>query len=453
MHFPDRNPAQACGQHTIFTGDFPISLFLLADMDGCPEKNTQKGPGKDAVGRQSKKMSEPQESMAADLQDGVTGDYRSELGRVQTRTVRLPGMTTRSGYRFPAIDINYMTLGELSPERDNAILITHALSGNAHVAGINETGKPGWWDHYVGPGKAIDTNRFFVICSNVLGGCNGSTGPTSIDPETGRPYNMRFPPVTIQDMVKAQSLLIDYLGIERLFAVVGGSMGGMQALSWAVDFPDRLHLCVPIATAMSHSAMQIAFNEVGRQAILTDPNWKEGEYDPDHRPEHGLAVARMIGHITYLSDTIMENKFGRRHQRPPRPEDVFPVFFAIESYLQHQGLSFVNRFDPNTYLYITKALDMFDLLQDRNVDEALAGVRCRFLIISFESDWLYPPKQSREMARILRRAGKAVTYLNLDTEYGHDSFLIHNPALQKVLDSFLDLEYNNLRARKHGANQ
>nr|WP_143464779.1 homoserine O-acetyltransferase [Leptonema illini] len=360
-------------------------------------------------------------------------------------------MTTRSGYNFPYIDINYMTLGELSPAKDNAILITHALSGNAHVAGINETGKPGWWDHYVGPGKPIDTDRFFVICSNVLGGCNGSTGPTSINPDTGKPYNMQFPPVTIQDMVKAQSLLIDSLGIERLFAVVGGSMGGMQALSWAIDFPERLHLCVPIAAAMTHSAIQIAFNEVGRQAILTDPNWKRGEYDADNRPEHGLAVARMIGHVTYLSEAVMENKFGRRHQRPPRPEDVFPVFFAIESYLQYQGLSFVNRFDPNTYLYITKALDMYDLLDGRNADEALAGVKCRFLIVSFESDWLYPPKQSREMARILRRAGKAVTYLNLDTEYGHDSFLIQNPPLQKVLDSFLDLEYKNLQTRASGA--
>ncbi|KAB2934879.1 MAG: homoserine O-acetyltransferase [Leptonema illini] len=420
-------------------------------MQGSSGNNTKKGFGRGPVGRRSKKMSEPQESMATDLQDGAAEGYRSDVGEIRTQTARLPGMTTRSGYNFPYIDINYMTLGELSPAKDNAILITHALSGNAHVAGINETGKPGWWDHYVGPGKPIDTDRFFVICSNVLGGCNGSTGPTSINPDTEKPYNMQFPPVTIQDMVKAQSLLIDSLGIERLFAVVGGSMGGMQALSWAVDFPERLHLCVPIAAAMTHSAIQIAFNEVGRQAILTDPNWKRGEYDADTRPEHGLAVARMIGHVTYLSEAVMENKFGRRHQRPPRPEDVFPVFFAIESYLQYQGLSFVNRFDPNTYLYITKALDMYDLLDGRNADEALAGVKCRFLIVSFESDWLYPPKQSREMARILRRAGKAVTYLNLDTEYGHDSFLIQNPPLQKVLDSFLDLEYKNLQTRASGA--
>ena len=366
---------------------------------------------------------------------------------VHTQTKRLPEMITRSGYKFPYIDINYMTLGTLSEARDNAILITHALSGNAHVAGTHEeTNKPGWWDHYVGPGKPIDTNRFFVICSNVLGGCNGSTGPTSIDPKTDKPYNMTFPPVTIQDMVKAQSLLIDSLGIDRLFAVIGGSMGGMQALSWAVDYPDRLHLCVPIAATMMHSAIQIAFNEAGRQAILTDPRWKHGDYSPDDRPEHGLAVARMIGHITYLSESIMEDRFGRRFQRPPQPEDVFPVFFAIESYLQHQGVSFVNRFDPNTYLYITKALDMYDLLDGRHADDILADVTCRFLIISFESDWLYPPKQSREMARVLRRAGKAVTYLNLDTEYGHDSFLIQNPPLEKVLDNFLDLEYKNIES-------
>lgn len=387
---------------------------------------------------------------SADLQDGAP--QPSVLGNVNTHTVRLPGFSTRSGYSFPFIDINYQAIGTLSPAKDNAILITHALSGNAHVAGVNpETGKAGWWDHYVGPGKPIDTDRFFVICSNVIGGCNGSTGPLSLNPETGRPYNMEFPPVTIQDMVTAQTLLIDSFGIDKLFAVVGGSMGGMQALSWAVDHPDRLHACVPIASCMAHTAMQIAFNEVGRQAILTDPNWNRGDYANDRRPEHGLAVARMIGHITYLSESVMETKFGRRHQRPATPQDIFPVFFAIESYLQHQGLSFVNRFDPNAYLYITKALDMFDLLEGKDGEEAeenLSSVKCRFLIISFESDWLYPPRQSRDMARILRRAGKAVTYMNLETEYGHDSFLIQNPRLEKVLDSFLDLEYQSYSGRE-----
>lgn len=373
-------------------------------------------------------------------------DSTSPLGEVHSTTVRLPGFTIRSGYHFESIEINYVTLGQLSPEKDNAILITHALSGNSQVAGINtETQKTGWWDHYVGPGKPIDTDRFFVICSNVIGGCNGSTGPTSINPKTGNIYGMDFPPVTIQDMVHAQSLLIDYLGIDQLFAVIGGSMGGMQALSWAVQFPQRLQLCVPIATAMAHSAMQIAFNEIGRQAILTDPEWNNGNYNPQDRPEHGLAVARMIGHVTYLSEAVMETKFGRRQQRPATSEDVFPVFFAIESYLQYQGSSFVNRFDPNSYLYITKALDMFDLFQgnDSISDDILSNVQCRFLIISFESDWLYPPKQSKELARILRRAGKKVTYLNLDTNYGHDSFLIPNPPLEKILDSFLDLEYND----------
>lgn len=370
--------------------------------------------------------------------------YSSDLGFVETKTVRLPGFTTYFGYTFPYVDINYLTLGTLNERKDNAILITHALSGNALVAGMDrQTGKIGWWDDYVGPGKAIDTNKFFVICSNVIGGCNGSTGPTSINPETRQPYNMSFPPITIQDMVKAQELLLNYLGIPKLFAVIGGSMGGMQALTWSLHYPERVHLCIPIATCMAHNAMQIAFNEVGRQAIMSDPNWNGGNYTPEKRPELGLAVARMIGHITYLSAEIMEKKFGRKIQRSPEPTDIFPVFFSVESYLHHQGESFVKRFDPNSYLYITKALDMFDWFQGiENVDEALRKIQSKFLIISFESDWLYPPEQSKQIVRILKRANKSVTYMNLYTNYGHDSFLIPNPDLEKVIDSFLDLEYS-----------
>ncbi len=375
--------------------------------------------------------------------------YYSDLGFVSTKTVRLPGFRTSFGYQFPYIDINYLELGTLNENKDNVILIEHALSGNALVSGQDkETGAIGWWEDYVGPGKAIDTNQFYVICSNVIGGCNGSTGPTSINPLTNRPFNMEFPPITIQDMVKAQTLLLDYLEIPKLFAVIGGSMGGMQALVWALEYPEKVHLCIPIATCMAHSAIQIAFNEVGRQAIISDPNWNNGNYTPDKRPEHGLAVARMIGHITYLSAEIMEKKFGRRLQRSPEPSDIFPVFFSVESYLQYQGESFVKRFDPNSYLYITKALDMFDWFYNiTNVEEAIQQIKSKFLIISFESDWLYPPEQSKQIVKILKRANKSVTYMNLNTNYGHDSFLIPNPELTTVLRSFLEVEYHTLQQK------
>lgn len=375
-----------------------------------------------------------------DLQDSKKKSYTSSLGRIDPVIARLPGFTTQSGFTFQEIDICYLTLGELSPTRDNAVLICHALSGNAQVAGIGENGKPGWWDYHVGPGKTIDTNRFFVICSNVIGGCNGSTGPASIRPDTGKPYGMSFPPVTIRDMVTAQTRLLDHLGIQTLFAAVGGSMGGMQALVWALEHPGRIRCCVPIASCMAHSAMQIAFNEVGRQAIISDPNWRGGEYYTGTAPEHGLAVARMVGHVTYLSEFSMHQKFGRKLQKPSNPEDLFPLY-SVESYLQHQGESFVRRFDPNTYLYITKALDMFDLLEGRPPDEAFRNVKARFLVISFESDWLYPPIQSRELVRMLNRSNATVTYTNLDTQYGHDSFLIQNADFTRILQNFLNTEH------------
>ncbi len=386
-----------------------------------------------------------------DLQDQVLNKYHSDLGYTSTKTVTLPGITTSGGYTFPVIDINYQTHGRLSPEKDNAILITHALSGNAHVAGLDpQTHRPGWWDYYIGPGKPIDTDRYFVISSNVLGGCNGSTGPSSVNPATGKRYGMTFPAVTIRDMVKAQTRLMDHLGIEKLFAVVGGSMGGMQALVWAVDYPERVNTCIAIATSMAHSAMQIAFNEVGRQAILTDPLWQGGNYfEGEGRPEHGLAVARMVGHITYLSEFSMHNKFGRRIQKVQTSEDLFP-FYTIESYLQHQGESFVKRFDPNTYLYITKALDMFDLLDSRPAHEVLKDVKARFLIISFESDWLYPPQQSRDLVKALKRSNAVVTYTNLETPNGHDSFLIKNPELMRIINNFLSMEFRNQSSQENG---
>jgi len=387
-------------------------------------------------------VSDPEDG---DLQDGpIQKDYQSDLGITHTKTVTLPGITTRSGFVFESIDINFMTIGQLSPQKDNAILICHAFSGDARVAGIDpESGKPGWWDHHVGPGKSIDTLRFFVICSNVIGGCNGSTGPSSINPKTGQPYAMTFPPISIWDMVDAQVRLIDFLGIKKLFSVIGGSMGGMQALVWAVRYPDRVHTAIPIATCMAHSSMQIAFNEVGRQSIITDPNWQNGNYYNGKRPEHGLAVARMVGHITYLSESYMRTRFGRRLQRPARPEDLFPTYFQIESYLHHQGSSFVRRFDPNSYLYITKALDMFDLLDSAPADKLLADVTAHFLVISFESDWLYTPLQSQELVKSLNRMNIQVTYTNLETQKGHDSFLVENEKLRTILHHFLYMEYRN----------
>lgn len=381
----------------------------------------------------------------SDLQDQPGDTYTSDLGVQSPALYRLENLKLKNGYCFPYAQISYLTLGKLSADRDNAILICHALSGNAQVAGLDPvTGRPGWWDYHVGPGKTIDTNRFFVIATNVLGGCNGSTGPASVDPLTGNRYAMKFPTVTIEDMVRAQVALVDFLGIDRLFAVVGGSMGGMQALTWALYYPERVRTCIPLATCIAHSAMQIAFNEIGRRAITSDPNWQQGNYYESQRPEHGLAVARMVGHVTYLSEFAMKTKFGRNLQREAQADDMFPMFFSVESYLQHQGESFVRRFDPNSYLYITKALDMFDFLNGR---DALASIQARFLVVSFASDWLYPPDQSRDLVRVLKRQNVAVTYCNLDTPYGHDSFLIRNPEFSRILSNFLLNEYENQKLK------
>jgi homoserine O-acetyltransferase len=381
-----------------------------------------------------------------DLQDQKATDYQSPLGVTQIQTVTLPGIKTQSGFTFDHVDVSYQTLGTLSPKRDNAVLVCHALSGDAHVAGLHpETGRPGWWDYHVGPGKAIDTDKLFVICPNVLGGCSGTTGPASLNPETGKPYAMSFPPVTIRDMVAVQAKLIDRLGIQRLLAVVGGSMGGMQALVWATDYPERVQTCIPIATCISHSAMQIAFNEIGRRAILTDPDWNDGNYSEDRRPVHGLAVARMVGHVTYLSEFAMTHKFGRKRQKGHDTNGDEAALFSVESYLHHQGQSFVKRFDPNSYLYLTKAIDQFDLFENGSQAEVLRRVRTRFLVISFESDWLYPPVQSRELVRLLKRTNIPVTYINLETPYGHDSFLIENPAFANVLRHYLENEHCRAR--------
>jgi homoserine O-acetyltransferase len=393
-------------------------------------------------------MSAPQTNFEkGDLQDQKVGGYTSPLGVTRPETVRLPGMRTQSGFEFQELDVTYLSLGNLSATRDNAILVCPALSGDAQVAGMSSiTGRPGWWDYHVGPGKAIDTDKFFVICASMLGGCGGTTGPSSAQPGTGRPYAMGFPTVTIRDMVAVQVQLINHLGIPQLFAVTGGSMGGMQALAWALDHPGRTRVCVPIASCVSHTAMQIAFNEIGRHAILSDPLWDGGNYTAAGRPAHGLAVARMIGHVTYLSEFAMTHKFGRKRQASAdaaREEEA--ALFSVESYLHHQGQSFVKRFDPNAYLYLTRALDEFDLFENGPAEEILRGVKARFLVVSFESDWLYPPSQSRELVRQLKRANVAVSYINLDTPYGHDSFLIENPPFANVLRHYLENEYRQAR--------
>jgi homoserine O-acetyltransferase len=368
------------------------------------------------------------------------------LGVTRTETVTLPGLRTQSGFTFEQVDVSYQTLGTLSPARDNAILICPALSGDAHVAGTDpHTGRPGWWDYHVGPGKAIDTGKFFVICASMLGGCGGTTGPASLRPGTGKAYGMDFPPVTVRDMVSVQIKLLDHLGIPQLFAVIGGSMGGMQALALAADHPERVRVCIPIATCFSHTAMQIAFNEIGRHAILSDPDWNGGDYSASRRPVHGLAVARMVGHVTYLSEFAMTHKFGRQRQaeRGANGDEAAP--FSVESYLQHQGENFVKRFDPNSYLYLTRAIDQFDLFENGPAAEILRRVRARFLVISFASDWLYPPVQSRELVRLLKRAGIPTTYINIGTEYGHDSFLIENPAFASVVRHYLENEHRPAR--------
>jgi homoserine O-acetyltransferase len=394
----------------------------------------------------------PASIVQGDLQDQKPTGYQSSLGVTRTQTVTLPKVQLQSGFTFDQVEVSYQTLGTLSARRDNAILVCHALSGTAHVAGLHpDTGRPGWWDFHVGPGKAIDTNKFFVVCSNVLGGCDGTTGPLSPRPDTGKPYGVDFPAVTVRDMVTVQAKLIEYLGFSRLFAVIGGSMGGMQALAWAVHFPERVRVCIPIATSTSHNAMQIAFNEIGRRAIVTDPNWNGGNYTPDRRPRHGLAVARMVGHVTYLSDYAMTRKFGRTLQPQLNAPAAEPAHFTVESYLHHQGESFVNRFDPNSYLYLTKALDQFDLFSGQLPEEVLRRVKARFLVISFASDWLYPPAQSRELVRWLKRCRVAATYINLETLYGHDSFLIENPEFAQVVRHYLEHQYRTTDSKEAAA--
>ena len=365
---------------------------------------------------------------------------RQGLGLVETRHARLfeDGLGLDSGRRLGPVTVAYECYGRLNAARDNAILVCHALSGGAHAAGRHEgAAKPGWWDVLIGPGKAFDTDRYFVVSSNVLGSCYGTTGPSSIDPATGRPYGSRFPVVTIADMVRVQRGLVDHLGIGRLRAVAGGSMGGMQALQWAVQYPDAVASVIALATSPSHSPQQIAFNEIARRAVMSDPNWRGGDYYDGEPPRAGLAVARMLGHVTYLSDRGMERKFGR-NRRPGARTFGFDAEFEVEGYLRHQGQAFVDRFDANSLLYVTRAIDYFDLAPaGGTLVDAFAGSDADYLFLTFSSDWLYPSRHLEAAAEAARAAGRAVTYREIPSDYGHDAFLLEHEAQTPIITGFL----------------
>ena len=362
--------------------------------------------------------------------------------------------TFKNGQELIGLTLRYETYGTLNATRDNAILICHALSGNHHAAGWHTPAdkKPGWWNNLIGPGKAVDTRRFFVICANVPGGCSGSTGPSSLNPATGEAYGLRFPALTILDMVRAQKLLLDHLGVAELHTVIGGSMGGMTAMLFAIEFPRFTRRLLAMATTAREGAQAIAFNEVGRQAIMQDPAWLNGDYARDGGPRVGLAIARMMAHITYLSDASMDRKFGRRtiqsrEQSPQLRAELaqqpatadFNLQFEVESYLRHQGQTFINRFDANSYLYITRALDQFDLdYAYGSLENAFAPVLAESLVVGFTSDWLFPPEQNRQIAQALLRAGKRASYAELATDLGHDSFLLESEELYALIRGFLE---------------
>ncbi|MCJ7633570.1 homoserine O-acetyltransferase [Candidatus Bathyarchaeota archaeon] len=345
-------------------------------------------------------------------------------------------LALESGENLGPITIAYETYGELNKEKSNAILVLHALSGDSHAAGYHEGDKsPGWWDNMIGPGKALDTEKYSIICSNVLGGCKGSTGPSSINPKTKKPYGLEFPIITIADMVNAQRHLLDHLGIEKLLTVIGGSMGGMQVLQWMVSYPERIRSAIPIATTLRHAPQQIAFDEVGRQAIMADQNWRMGDYYGCPPPDRGLAVARMIGHITYMSDVSMTEKFGRRFRN--KVTSKFDADFEVEGYLRYRGNNFVKRFDANSYLYITKAIDYFNLLDGRNIQSVFKGLKAKVLVIAFKSDWLYPTYQSQEIVKACKLAGVDATFCEITSTYGHDAFLLEVEEETHLIKSLL----------------
>ena len=346
------------------------------------------------------------------------------------------------GVDLAPFQIAYQTYGTLNDARSNAVLVCHALTGDQHVANVHPvTGKSGWWESLVGPGKPIDTERYFIISTNVIGGCIGTTGPASVNPQTGKPWGLNFPVVTVRDMVRAQAMLLDRLGIETLFAVAGGSMGGMQVLQWAASYPERVFAALPIATGARHSAQNIAFHEVGRQAVMADPEWRGGRYLVEGtNPRRGLAVARMGAHITYLSDAALHRKFGRKFQDRSNPTFSFDADFEVESYLRHQGITFVERFDANSYLYLTRAMDYFDLAADYGgaLANAFRGTQTRFCVVSFTSDWLFPTPESRAVGHALNAAGARVSFGEIVTDKGHDAFLLEEPELFAIVRGFLE---------------
>ncbi|MEA1996026.1 MAG: homoserine O-acetyltransferase [Gemmatimonadota bacterium] len=381
-------------------------------------------------------------------------DHPESVGWTRSERVCLTGegnpFRLEAGGRIDPVDVEYETYGKLDPGKDNAILLVHALSGDAHAAGWDRdaektgrkwrTRKPGWWDVLIGPGLPLDTEKYFIICSNVLGSCYGTTGPMDIDPGTDARYGLRFPLVTVGDWVRLQAKLMDYLGIERLFAVIGGSLGGQQALEWALAFPERVENVIVLAAGARLSPQGLAFNAVARHAIIHDPNFRGGDYYNGPPPAEGLAAARMLGHITYLSDEAMYRKFGRRLQGKSAPEFNFGIEFEVESYLAYQGRSFVERFDANAYLYLTRAMDYYDAAQSwggGDLSEAAARLGSRMMVVSFSTDWLYPPRECKELALAACRNGKQVTYLKVPSAYGHDAFLVETDEVGRLIQNFL----------------
>lgn len=364
------------------------------------------------------------------------------LGIVETRyfTFAKPPevFTLKSGEKIGPVTLAYETYGALNAEKSNAVLIFHALTGDAHAAGRHAGAKkPGWWDNMIGPGKAFDTDKYFVICANVLGGCKGSTGPSSLNPATGRPYGLSFPVVTIEDMTVAQKHLVDHLGVKKLLACAGGSMGGLMALLWSILYPGTVESAILIATNYRHTAQQIALHAVSRQAIMSDPDWNNGDYYGREIPAIGMTISRMLGHITYMSEYSMEQKFGRKLQAKEKLGYDFSTDFEVESYLQYRGSSFVKRFDANSYLYLSKALDYFDLSERGKLTDIFKGLRASFLVITFTSDWLYPSYQSREMVKALKINDCDVSFVEINTKHGHDSFLVETESQSRLIANYL----------------
>lgn len=382
----------------------------------------------------------------------MESELKNSVGIVQTQTVRVvepdAPLRLKCGKDLGPIDVAYETYGQLNEQKDNAVLICHALSGNAHAAGYhgNDDGKPGWWDIMIGPGKSIDTNKYFVICSNFLGGCSGTTGPSEVNPATGKPYGLEFPLITIEDIVQVQKRLLGTLGINHLLAVIGGSMGGMQVLQWSISYPDFVDAVLCIASTTRLNAQSIAFDAVGRNAILADSDFDGGQYHGHQGPDRGLAIARMIGHITYLSEESMRHKFGRDLRTSDRYNYDFNSEFSVETYLEYQGQTFTERFDANCYLYLSKAMDYFDLAREYgSLQCAFSNAACRFFIVSFSSDWLFPPQQSEEIVEALGAEGKDVTYCNIHSSYGHDAFLLEAQTLGSLISGFFDATWHRVK--------